>query len=185
MSIYSKLQKARVELQKVDMTKSGINTFSKYKYFELGDFMPHINRIMLEVGLCGAISFAETQAELVIFDTESDQKIVFYSPTADATVKGANAIQCLGSLHTYMRRYLWMLAFEIVEHDAVDQQPALKQADFESMLKNVTDMQQLHATWQTIPKELKAQLTGLKEIMKTKFLDDAYISDSTAALEKE
>ena len=170
MSIYSKLQKARVELQKVDMTKSGINTFSKYKYFELADFMPHINRIMLEVGLCGAISFAETQAELVIFDTESDQKIVFYSPTADATVKGANAIQCLGSLHTYMRRYLWMLAFEIVEHDAVDQQPKI---DWEGMLTSASNIQQLTHVWQTIPKEQRAQLNTVKEAMKTKLQEAA------------
>jgi hypothetical protein len=173
MSVYLKLQKARVELQKVEMTKSGVNTYSKYKYFELGDFMPHINRIMLDVGLCGAMSFSDVQAELVIFDTESEQKIVFYSPTADATVKGANAIQCLGSLHTYMRRYLWMLAFEIVEHDAIDQQPAMKQADFEALLTSVADLQQLSTAWQSIPKEFKSSLTSVKDAMKNKLQEAA------------
>jgi hypothetical protein len=29
-------------------------------------------------------------------------------------------IQSLGATHTYLRRYLWLLALEIVEHDAVD-----------------------------------------------------------------
>jgi hypothetical protein len=183
MSIYKKLQKARVELQKVEMTKSGHNKFSNYNYFELADFMPHINRIMLDVGLCGVISFADNQAELVIFDVETDQKIIFYTPTADATVKGANPIQCLGSLHTYMRRYLWMLAFEIVEHDGIDALPQQKpepkaetkptplnqqMADFEAALTGASDMQQLVAIWQSMPKELHAPLTKVKDAMKTK-----------------
>ena len=51
MSVFKKLSKARVMLQQVEMTKSGNNKFAGYKYFELADFMPHINRIFDELGL--------------------------------------------------------------------------------------------------------------------------------------
>lgn len=177
MSIYKKLQQARVELQKINMKKSGLNAFSKYQYFELGDFLPHINSIMNDVGLCGVVSFTDTQAELVIFDSDSDQKIIFYSPTADATVKGANAIQCLGSMHTYMRRYLWMLAFEIVEHDAIDAQAQAKSnsqlADFTAQIQSASDLQSLIAIWQTIPKAFHKDLVKVKDSMKVKLQEAA------------
>ena len=45
LNIYQKIQKARVELQNSKLKKSGKNDFSKYEYFELGDFLPNINKI--------------------------------------------------------------------------------------------------------------------------------------------
>ena len=70
MSVYKKLAKARVELQKVEMRKSGANTYTNYRYFELGDFMPHINRIFDELGLCGYVSFYKEEAILQIVDVD-------------------------------------------------------------------------------------------------------------------
>ena len=42
LNLYQKLQKVRVELQNSKLKKSGKNTFSKYEYFELGDFLPKV-----------------------------------------------------------------------------------------------------------------------------------------------
>ena len=39
---------------------------------------------------------------------------------ADANLKGTHPIQNLGAVETYQRRYLYMAALEIVEHDAID-----------------------------------------------------------------
>jgi hypothetical protein len=39
---------------------------------------------------------------------------------AEANLKGTHPIQNLGAVETYQRRYLWMTAMEIVEHDALD-----------------------------------------------------------------
>jgi hypothetical protein len=39
---------------------------------------------------------------------------------ADANLKGAHPIQNLGAVETYTRRYLWVTAMEIVEHDVLD-----------------------------------------------------------------
>jgi hypothetical protein len=127
MSVYAKLAKARVMLQDVDMKKSGENKFANYKYFELGDFMPHINTIFDKLGLCGVISYGQTEATLTIVDTESDGgSIVICSPRADAVLKGCHPIQNLGAEETYLRRYLWVTAMEIVEHDAVDRSEPAK-----------------------------------------------------------
>ena len=37
-----------------------------------------------------------------------------------AELKGCHAIQNLGAVQTYLRRYLWVTAMEIVENDALD-----------------------------------------------------------------
>jgi hypothetical protein len=120
MSVYTKLMAARLALQATKLTKSGQNTFSGYSYFELGDFLPAVQTIFAANGLCGVVSFGETMAELRIVDTdEAGGSIVIESPMSTAALKGCHAVQQLGAVQTYLRRYLWVTAMEIVEHDAL------------------------------------------------------------------
>ena len=121
MNVYEKLQKARVELQSASIKKSGKNTFSNYDYFELGDFLPMINTIFNELKLFSQISFSQELATLKIINTEKPEEVIeFTSPMADAQLKGCHPIQNLGAVQTYQRRYLYMAALEIVEHDILD-----------------------------------------------------------------
>jgi hypothetical protein len=108
------------------MKKSGLNKFAGYSYFELGDFIPHIQTIFNEVGLCGVVSFDAIQATLCITDTEDGSQIVVTSPMAEANLKGAHPIQNLGAVLSYQRRYLWMAAMELTEHDPVDSAPPVE-----------------------------------------------------------
>ena len=122
-----KLQKARVMLQEKGLKKSGVNSFSKFTYFQLEDFLPEVNRIFSELGLFSQFSIIDGVAKLRIYDTEGDMKhVTFESPVAEAGIKGASAIQQLGGVHTYMRRYLWLMAMEITEADTVDSLPEEK-----------------------------------------------------------
>jgi hypothetical protein len=118
--VYAKLQKARMKLQAAPIKKSGHNKFAGYQYFELGDFLPTINEIFNELGLCSVISFDKELATLRIIDTDNGGSITFTSPMADAHLKGCHPIQNLGAVETYSRRYLYVTALEIVEHDALD-----------------------------------------------------------------
>jgi hypothetical protein len=43
---------------------------------------------------------------------------------SSAALKGCHEVQNLGAVQTYLRRYLWVAALEIVEHDAIDSAPA-------------------------------------------------------------
>ena len=52
MTIYQKLQKARIALQNTKLKKSGHNRFAGFKYFELGDILPHINNIFDDLTCC-------------------------------------------------------------------------------------------------------------------------------------
>lgn len=189
MSAYKKLQQARVMLQKIKMSKSGHNKFAGYSYFELGDFLPHINEIFNEVGLCGLVSFTDKVAELWIHETDGDGKVLFSSPMAEVSLKGCHPIQNLGAVQSYLRRYLWVSALEIVEHDAIDAQPpeqppkkepAKKEekkqpesdgVDYSERLNNADDLQQLVQAWQTIPKSQQFRFIQLKDSLKAKFME--------------
>lgn len=120
MSVFSKLQKCRVELQNKNLKKSGKNKFANYDYYELSDFLPTINVLMNENKMCSIVSFTKDLATLIIIDTEDNTETAFTSPMAEAELKGCHSIQNLGAVETYQRRYLYMNAFEIVEHDALD-----------------------------------------------------------------
>lgn len=120
-NIYSKMQKARCEFQEKPLKKSGHNKFAGYHYFELGDFLPTINSLLEKYNLCSNISFDNEMATLTIVNAENtDEKLVFTSPMSNANLKGCHDVQNLGAVQTYLRRYLWVNAFEIVESDGLD-----------------------------------------------------------------
>jgi len=125
--VHKKLMAARIMLQNAPLKKSGHNKFAGYSYFELGDFIPTINQIFNEIGLCGVVSYDSEIASLTITDVDDGTNIIITSPMADANLKGCHPIQNLGAVETYTRRYLWVTAMEIVEHDALDSSAPLKE----------------------------------------------------------
>ena len=121
LNLFQKLQQARVELQDMNLKKSGHNKFAGFTYYTLEDFLPAINIICNNVGLFTAISFDKEYATLRIYDTDDIDKFIEYkSPMKEIEQKGCNAIQNLGSVQSYSRRYLYLSAFEIVENDFSD-----------------------------------------------------------------
>jgi len=118
---------ARMSLQEATLKKSGHNKFAGYSYFELGDFIPTITEIFYNIGLCGVVSYDSEIASLTITDTDDGTSLVITSPMAEANLKGCHPIQNLGAVETYTRRYLWVTAMEIVEHDALDSSAPIKE----------------------------------------------------------
>jgi len=118
--VHKKLMQARVELQSMPLKKSGHNKFAGYNYFELGDFLPQVNAIFNRIGLCSVVSFDAEYASLTITDVDDGTMIVITSPMVESSMKGASAIQSLGGLQTYQRRYLYMCACDLVENDSFD-----------------------------------------------------------------
>lgn len=124
-NVFQKLQTCRVELQKMNLKKTGKNAFAGFTYYELGDFLPQVNELFLKNGLASNFSIFEglesSYAELVIINSDKpEDKLVFRSPIADANIKGCTPVQSLGGVHTYLKRYLYINALEIVENDMFD-----------------------------------------------------------------
>ncbi len=179
------MAKARVMLQSIEMTKSGHNKFANYRYFELADIMPHINVIFDQLGLFGWVTYDKEKATLAICDVDGDDAagIHITSPMAEASMKGCHPIQSLGAVETYQRRYLWMTALEIVEHDALDASEPMKEEkpvkkeppnindvliDFQSQIESAISVDNLLQIWQTIPKTHHKALEQAKNTAKTR-----------------
>ena len=120
MSIYKRLNQARTQFHTLKLEKTGFNKFAGYKYFELGDFLIPALKTFDQCNLCAYISFGADVATMKIIDMTDNSSIEITSPMSSAALKGCHEVQNLGAVQTYLRRYLWVAALEIVEHDALD-----------------------------------------------------------------
>ncbi len=121
MNVYQKLNEARDKFHQSELKKTGKNSFAGYSYFELGDFVVPALRIFKEVGLTSIITFGKEEAQMLIVNTDKpDEVITITTPMSEASLKGCHPVQNLGAVETYLRRYLWVAAMEIVEHDPLD-----------------------------------------------------------------
>lgn len=121
MNVYQKLNAARDQFHATQIKKTGHNKFAGYDYFELADFIVPALRIFKECGLVGVVAYGKDEATLTIINIEQpDDRIVITSPMSEANLKGCHPVQNLGAVQTYLRRYLWVAALEIVEHDGLN-----------------------------------------------------------------
>lgn len=121
LNIFQKIQKARVELQKKDLKKTGFNKYSNYNYFELGDFLPPILEICESLGLYTEVQYGENKATLQVIDMDNPE--ISRTWTTDmkvAVLKGCSDMQNIGGTQTFARRYLYTTAFEVAEKDVLD-----------------------------------------------------------------
>lgn len=124
ISLKARLQKARVALKKIDIPKSGINTFRGNKYYTLDDILPPITKIAEEFEMTTRFSFDKDNAELTLLDWYTDDTITFNLPmppiSEDDNEKGnkkKDLNQILGSSITYQKRYLLTNAFDISDEE--------------------------------------------------------------------
>lgn len=123
MNTFQKLLSARKKFLESSVKKSGKNMELTYKYFELDDIIPTITNIFSEVGLIALITFDQVSATMSLVNTDNpaDERITFSAPMVDLpTNRAVTAIQALGSVETYQRRYLYMAALDICEPDTLD-----------------------------------------------------------------
>ena len=120
MTIFEKLNQARLEFQNMGVKKSGKNSYAGYTYYELSDIIPAINKLAEKLKFCCIINFTNDLAKLDFCDLEKDERITFTSPMSSASLKGAMEVQNTGAVITYLKRYLYLNCFEIVEDDTLD-----------------------------------------------------------------
>ena len=140
MTVFEKLNEARLRFQNAGVKKSGHNKFAGYTYYELADILPFINHIANELKFCCVVNFTPELATLDFCDMEGDGRITFKSPMSTASLKGCYEVQNLGAVETYIKRYLYQNCFEIVENDVLDEtmNPA-DNSEIETLIKKIKD----------------------------------------------
>lgn len=124
MSVLKKLQTVRKEIRALGLEKKGWNPHTKSHFFELSDFLPQAMDLFDREGIFPRVCFEQIHAELTFVDVENPKDtITFTSPMSEAKLPGAHAVQNLGAVHTYLRRYLYILALELLETDETEHHP--------------------------------------------------------------
>lgn len=123
--IYQELQEVRFELSTAQLKKTGKNKFAGFEYFELGDFLPKATELFMKHNLCPVFRMEIDDAGIeyaYLTIIKGPEQVMFKAPTANprSNEKSPNPIQELGSKVTYMRRYMYLMALDIVENDVVD-----------------------------------------------------------------
>ena len=129
MTIYQKIAGIQKNLLHKELPKSGYNKFGKFKYYELEDILPAIFSECYEQELFIEFSFTNDLAQLKIRNWNEPGESVITSvpmPEIVALNKGMNVMQSEGSYITYLKRYLLVNLFLIVEKDVVDSDKNVK-----------------------------------------------------------
>ncbi|KKN17655.1 hypothetical protein LCGC14_0963680 [marine sediment metagenome] len=170
-SVYKQIQTVRVELQNMSLKKTGFVSFptksgnkTEYGYYELSDILPAINTQCEKSRIATSFSIVPGEyeyAELKVYSFDGDSYAVFKSSTAEANSLG-DPLKNLGAKITYMRRYLLMMAFEIVESDFVEKSSRensteLSKADQE-LIRSAKNVESLKKTCAKLKLKYKVEL---------------------------
>lgn len=139
LTLNEKIIAIRVDLQNSGIKKTGKNKYAGFDYFELADFLPTLNELMLKYGVNDNFTITGDEitgylATLILISREEKQEYsmpfkIFDTPINtkydDKTdeyrqVKSMQDIQYLGALNTYYKRYLYLNAFGITDGEVID-----------------------------------------------------------------
>ena len=130
MELNKSIIKIRVALQNAKLNKSGKNTFAGFTYFELKDFLPKLNELMMEEGVNDIFTIEADDGinsyaclKLIKGEEMNFYKMPFNrfdTPLNKGGKPSMQDIQYLGALNTYYKRYLYLNAFGITDGDIID-----------------------------------------------------------------
>ena len=134
MNLNESIINVRVKLQNAKLKKSGKNKSAGFDYFELADFLPKLNELMLEEKMNDRFYIKDGYAILELQKGEEINQYtmpftMFETPTYRREnrdtgevydVKSMQDIQYLGALNTYYKRYLYLNAFGITDGEVID-----------------------------------------------------------------
>lgn len=146
-NIYQKMVAVKSELAKMPLKKSGKNAFAHYSYFELGDFLPQVEKLMNDQQLYSHYDRVSGAATLTITNCDNPEEVLHWAmgiPEMEIP-KGNNAIQVEGSIDTYTRRYLYVRAFDLAETDGFDAETGAP-ASGDKAEKPVTQVEEIKAS---------------------------------------
>lgn len=203
MNIYQKLQAIRLEFAKSNIKKTGKNMHAQFKYFELADIVPPATELFSKYGCVFICAFDKGFANGILYNTDnSDECICFgFEMKAYDGMAGnkqiMNNMQAMGAEITYSRRYLYLLALDIVESDDIEptigeddeeeqekpkagRKPPATAKDRDDAVKELTGSSDKEAECTTT--QIKSIKAGLKKLRDTGVDHEDYIAEVVAKI---
>lgn len=125
LNIYQKLTQARKVLHEKKIKKTSYNTYSDFMYYNLDDILPTITEINHNLGICTIFTYVPTENiyKMTLINTENlEDCITFTMPNAIYGIQKIEPthVQNIGAINTYIRRYLYLIAYDITEPETID-----------------------------------------------------------------
>lgn len=208
--ILTKINQVKLHLLTNKIEKTGHNDFSNFDSFTLEDLVPKIELKAIDLGLFNKVTFfshksetisneetGETRVEykkakaiLTITDIESgetDETVFEYTEdpmrkigATDGGYPSMFNIQVDGAITTYLRRYLFLIAYDIVERDAIDiKGMALITDDTKKKAKEIDKETDEEATKVTLIEKIKADFDSklIKQLKEGKLYKNMTIEE--------
>lgn len=121
IKLFSKIQEAKVKFLNAGVKKSGWNNGFKYHYYELKDIVPPALKIFSQLNLATQFKFDQTMGKMIVYDLDTGYGTEYTSPLPILDGRDTReAMQNIGAVETYTRRYLYLQLFDVVETDQFD-----------------------------------------------------------------
>lgn len=192
MNVYAKLLEARKRFLEAGIKKEGKNTYAEFKYFRLDEIIPVKQAIFKDLGLADIITFSNEKASLTVINVDNPEEfLVFTSQLAPDESMIKNPIQKVGAIQTYVRRYLYLLALDIIESDGIeettgnqvdeDNKPAqtVKKSTRPATVEEraETKKELINEGGEATPTQIKAIKNGLKKLREKDEKYEPYIKE--------
>lgn len=192
-NLNSSIISIRVKLQNAKLKKSGKNKSAGFEYFELADFLPKLNELMLEEQVNDLFNIDDGKATLTLIKGEERQVysmpfVLFETPVFKRTnqdgevfeVKSMQDIQYLGALNTYYKRYLYLNAFGITDGDIIDAIDNSQEVKVENKTERKATPNQVKKV-----KELVTDISKMLEYYKVENVEDLTIVQASEIISKK
>ena len=179
----------RVKLQNSRLKKSGNNKFAGFDYFELADFLPRLNELMLEEGINDLFTIQDNEVSLTLLRGEEEQTykmpfINFSVPVNKSGQPSMQEIQYLGALNTYYKRYLYLNAFGITDGEVIDR---MDNNELKEPKKDTPETKEVKASPKqiTLIESLVADIPAMLKYYKVENIEDLTIEQASEIITKK
>lgn len=179
----------RVKLQNSKLKKSGKNKFAGFDYFELSDFLPRLNELMLEEGINDLFTIEGDEAKLTLLRGEEEQTykmpfVMFNVPVNKSGQPSMQEIQYIGALNTYYKRYLYINALGISECEVID---SMDNNEVKETKKATTEKKEVKASPKQIEliQNLVSDIPAMLNYYKVEKIEDLSIQQASEIITKK
>ena len=179
----------RVKLQNSKLKKSGKNKFAGFDYFELSDFLPRLNELMLEEGINDLFTIEGDEAKLTLLRGEEEQTykmpfVMFNVPVNKSGQPSMQEIQYIGALNTYYKRYLYINALGISECEVID---SMNNNEVKETKKSTTEKKEVKASPKQIEliQSLVSDIPAMLNYYKVEKIEDLSIQQASEIITKK
>lgn len=179
----------RVKLQNSKLKKSGKNKFAGFDYFELSDFLPRLNELMLEEGINDLFTIEGDEAKLTLLRGEEEQTykmpfVMFNVPVNKSGQPSMQEIQYIGALNTYYKRYLYINALGISECEVID---SMDNNEVKETKKSTTEKKEVKASPKQIEliQSLVSDIPAMLNYYKVENIEDLTIQQASEIITKK